>query len=146
MINPGKNSPSIPPVWSLQTRRLKPPNEVLEASKRGAWSLNTNHSRVNSQYGWEIDHVFPKAKLKERGIPEDTWDDLINLRPFHADNNRKKSDDYPDYTREKVMNKETHKNITLEKAKIVNPEVQKAINEHYGFNDEIMNGEEDDDW
>ena len=89
--------------------------------------------------------VFPKAKLKERGIPEDTWDDLINLRPFHADNNRKKSDDYPDYTREKVMNKETHKNITLEKAKIVNPEVQKAINEHYGFNDEIMYGEEDDD-
>jgi len=44
------------------------------------------------------------------------------------------------------MNKETHKNITLEKAKIVNPEVQKAINEHYGFNDEIMYGEEDDDW
>lgn len=38
-----------------------------------------------------------------------------------------------------------HKNITLEKAKIVNPEVQKAINEHYGFNDEIMYGEEDDD-
>jgi len=118
--------------------------DVYRKDAAGAIIKKTDR-RVNSQYGWEIDHVFPKAKLKERGIPEDKWDDLINLRPFHADNNRKKSDDYPDYTREKVMNKETHKNITLEKAKIVNPEVQKAINEHYGFNDEIMYGEEDDD-
>ena len=73
------------------------------------------------------------------------WDDIVNLRPFHAQNNRKKSDSYPDYTREVVMDKLTKKNIIHEKGKIVNPEVQKAINSHYGFDDEIMYGEEDND-
>ena len=33
-----------------------------------------------------------------------------SLKPEHES---VESDDYPDYTREKVMNKETHKNITL---------------------------------
>lgn len=107
--------------------------------------IKKDDRRVDSEYGWEVDHVFPKAKLEERGIREEFWDAMVNLRPFHAQNNRKKSDDYPDYTRAVVMNKFTNHNYGHEKAKIVNPEVQKAINEYYGFNDEIVYGEEDDD-
>lgn len=107
--------------------------------------IKKDDRRIDSEYGWEVDHVFPKAKLEERGIPEDRWDDLVNLRPFHAHNNRKKSDNYPDYTREIVMNKESKRNMYHEKGKIVNPEIQKAINANYGFDDEIMYGEEDDD-
>lgn len=32
--------------------------------------------RVESEYGWEVDHVSPSAKLKERGIPKEHWDAL----------------------------------------------------------------------
>lgn len=37
--------------------------------------------------GWEVDHIYPKEKLKERGVPENRWDDMINLRPMNAKNN-----------------------------------------------------------
>lgn len=107
--------------------------------------IKKDDRRVESEYGWEVDHVFPKAKLKERGIPEELWDAMVNLRPFHAQNNRRKSDDYPNYTRAVVMNKITKRNYEHEKGKIVNPIVQKAINDYYGFNDKIVYGEEDDD-
>lgn len=107
--------------------------------------IKKDDRRVDSEYGWEVDHVFPRAKLEERGVNEEYCDAIVNLRPFHALNNRKKSDDYPDYTRAIVMNKITKKNYGHEKGKIVNPEVQKAINDYYGFDDEIVYGEEDDD-
>ena len=107
--------------------------------------IKKDDRRVESEYGWEVDHVFPRAKLEERGIPETEWDAMVNLRPFHAQNNRRKSDDYPDYTRAVVMNKITKRNSAHETGKIVNPDVQKAINEYYGFDDEIVYGEEDDD-
>ncbi len=45
------------------------------------------HGNTNSQYGWEIDHIKPKAKGGET-----TWD---NLQPLQWENNRKKGDNYP---------------------------------------------------
>lgn len=48
--------------------------------------------------GWEVDHIYPKEKLKERGVPENRWDDMINLRPMNAKNNVAKGEDYPKYS------------------------------------------------
>lgn len=39
---------------------------------------------TEGEYGWEIDHVKPKAKGGS--------DDLRNLQPLHPDANREKSD------------------------------------------------------
>ncbi len=42
------------------------------------------------QWGWEIDHIKPVAK--------GGTDDLSNLQPLQWENNRKKGDDYPNYS------------------------------------------------
>jgi len=49
----------------------------------------TDYGRTASQYGWEIDHIFPVAK---GGI-----DRLDNLQPLQWESNRNKSDTYPWY-------------------------------------------------
>lgn len=42
------------------------------------------YGNCNSEYGWEIDHIFPVARGGS--------DELSNLQPLYWQNNRKKSD------------------------------------------------------
>jgi 5-methylcytosine-specific restriction endonuclease McrA len=44
----------------------------------------TEHGNTDSQFGWEIDHIYPR----EKGGPT-TWD---NLQPLYWRTNRHKSD------------------------------------------------------
>ena len=56
----------------------------------GAWIVWNKYGDRNDDYGWEIDHVYPKALGGE--------DDIENLRPMNWKNNESKGDDYPSYT------------------------------------------------
>lgn len=47
----------------------------------------SDHADTTSQYGWEIDHIVPKAK--------GGGDELSNLQPLYWENNRRKGDTYP---------------------------------------------------
>lgn len=47
--------------------------------------------------GWEVDHIYPKEKLEQKGIPKNKWDYMVNLRPMNAKNNAAKGEDYPTY-------------------------------------------------
>lgn len=47
------------------------------------------HGNTNSQYGWEIDHIVPRARGGQTV--------LSNLQPLYWDNNRKKGDTFPWY-------------------------------------------------
>ena len=50
----------------------------------GALIFRTYHGNTNSEYGWEIDHIYPKSKLGSS--------DLENLQPLQWENNRHKGD------------------------------------------------------
>lgn len=47
----------------------------------------SDHGNTSSKFGWEIDHIRPKAKGGS--------DDLSNLQPLYWKTNRDKGDTYP---------------------------------------------------
>ncbi len=53
----------------------------------GAWMKFSDHGNTNSQFGWEIDHMYP-ASLGGSN-------QLSNLQPLQWQNNRAKGDAYP---------------------------------------------------
>jgi 5-methylcytosine-specific restriction endonuclease McrA len=53
-------------------------------------SMQRGKYGLTEKWGWEIDHIKPVAK--------GGTDDLTNLQPLQWENNRKKSDLYPNYT------------------------------------------------
>lgn len=54
----------------------------------GALICRTYHGD-ESNYGWEIDRIVPKA--------QGGTDDIENLQPLHWENNRHKGDDFPNW-------------------------------------------------
>lgn len=87
--------------------------------------------------GWEVDHIYPKDKLKAKGVPKNMWDDMVNLRPMNAKNNVAKGEDYPAYTRVVVWDKQypkLHRNVTVSgdaAKRKVNDSIQAEVFEHY---------------
>ena len=99
----------------------------LDASKyrqdvAGALMARDKYGDKKHMYGWEVDHIYPQARLKELGVKEDLWDHHLNLQPLNVKNNESKSDDYPDYTAsseydgEKGVNCEVSKKVSVSKA------------------------------
>lgn len=117
--------------WNSDEYRLDAAGAMMVKSHRGA----------DDDYDWEIDHVLPKNKMKELGIPEEEWDNDDNLRPFNAKNNNRKSDDYPTYTRSLVFDEDKRRNVPSEIGKVVNEDVQRAINKCYGLRIKIVLGD-----
>lgn len=63
----------------------------------GAWIKRDKYNKKDSIFGWEIDHIYPKDKLKKVGVPEDKIDSLDNLRPLNWLNNESKGLNFPTY-------------------------------------------------
>ncbi|MBU2061071.1 MAG: HNH endonuclease [Bacteroidetes bacterium] len=55
----------------------------------GVWMTRSEYGNTGSVYGWEIDHIKPKS---QRGS-----DSLFNLQPLQWENNRHKSDNWPQW-------------------------------------------------
>lgn len=117
--------------WNSDEYRLDAAGAMMVKSHRG----------TDDNYDWEIDHVLPKDKMEELGIPEEDWDKEDNLRPFNAKNNNKKSNDYPTYTRALVFDEGKRKNVQSEIGKVVNEDVQRCINKCYGLKFKIVLGD-----
>jgi hypothetical protein len=95
----------------------------------GAWIVWDKFGIQDNIYGWEIDHIYPKSRLKERGFKEDAISDIRNLRPMQHQNNASKGDDYPSYTA--IITSEGNKNIEKERNLTVNPVTREIIEQLY---------------
>lgn len=98
----------------------------------GAWIERDKHGK-EGDYGWEVDHIFPKIKAEENGIAPELYNDIKNLRPLHHENNGSegKGDNYPKYTSK--ITAEGDVNIVKEQQYTVNEDVQKEIEELFGL-------------
>lgn len=78
-INPDK-------VWERGARVFHNDPDIFRKDACGAWIRRSDYGR-NTEYGWEVDHVVPKAAGGS--------DDADNLAPLHWENNIAKSDGPP---------------------------------------------------
>ena len=70
----------IQEVWERATI-VKGYNETtIRKDSCGAWIIRSDYGNMNSIYGWEIDHIYPKEKGGK--------DDIDNLRALQWENNR----------------------------------------------------------
>ena len=95
----------------------------------GAWIIRNKYGDIDSQYGWQIDHVVPRALLEDKGFSEDEIDAPANLRAMQHENNESKSDDYPSYTA--VITSNETKNIRSTRFLEVNQKKQDILNQLY---------------
>ena len=95
----------------------------------GAWIIRNKYGDTDSQYGWQIDHVVPRALLEDKGFSEDEIDAPVNLRAMQHENNESKSDDYPSYTA--VITSNETKNIRSTRFLEVNQKKQDILNQLY---------------
>lgn len=96
----------------------------------GAWIRWEDYGDLDSEYGWEIDHIFPENRLETFGVPKKERDAIENLRAMHYANNRSKGDDYPRYIG--VRTAEGDNNKEIEKIITINTTTQNIINGLYG--------------
>lgn len=101
------------------------PSEYVRKDACGAWMLFEKYGDRDSPFGWEIDHVYPKSKLEEFGVPNDLINNIDNLRPMNWRNNDSKGADYPSYN--SVVKSEDNHNTECTDSKMVNSLVQAKI-------------------
>lgn len=84
------NQSTIDNVWRKgQTVSGYDPDKVRR-DRCGALMQRSQYGNTDHAWGWEIDHIVPKAK--------DGSDDLSNLQPLQWANNRHKGDNWPYWT------------------------------------------------
>lgn len=97
----------------------------------GAWIMWDKYGDNDSLYGWEIDHIVPKALLEEKGYCQKDIDNRDNLRALQHENNVSKGDDYPSYT--SVVTSEGSENVTMMKFLEVNVKKQEMLRALYNL-------------
>ncbi|MBD5437297.1 MAG: HNH endonuclease [Treponema sp.] len=87
----------------------------------GAWIVKDAYGNRDDDFGWEIDHVYPKSLGGD--------DDHDNLRPMNCHNNKSKQDDYPSYKSSIIA--DGTKNIFSEEQFTVNENLQEILKNLY---------------
>ena len=96
--------------------------EIIRKDCCGAWIKYDDYAVRDSDFGWEIDHVYPIAMGGK--------DDEVNLRPMQWRNNMEKGDDYPTYSA--LIIADSTRNIEQIRELTVNQKLREKLNELYG--------------
>lgn len=97
----------------------------------GAWIRWDKYGVLDNIYGWQIDHVYPRARMVQKGISEEDMDKLDNLRPMQHQNNASKGDDYPSYMG--VVTSDGNKNIDKLQSVVVNSYTREILKKLYSI-------------
>ena len=89
----------------------------------GAWIARNKFGKSDSDFGWNIDHIYPCSK----GGGEEPE----NLRPLNIRNSVSKADSYPSYVACFTSNGEI--NVRKIQTKVVNKKKQEMLKTLYGI-------------
>ena len=95
----------------------------------GAWIKKDKYNDRDSDFGWEIDHIYPKALLRDKGADKEEIDNEENLRAMKWRNNLSKGLDYPVY--HISVRAEGAKNVSADEEFEVNKDLQGVIKRLY---------------
>ena len=95
----------------------------------GAWIQRDRYCNRDSDFGWEVDHIYPECLLKNKDVDMELIDDLRNLRPMNWRNNVSKDKNYPIYRAS--VTSEDNKNIEKKEEYEVNKDVQEILKQLY---------------
>lgn len=109
----------------------------------GGWMQRNQHGNRNSEFGWEIDHVFPQEKAEKNGYGAEIFDHDDNLRPFNWKNNASKKCEYPEYSSRSEGRSDSYVNDEVNGRKVVNEEQQGLVTKLFGKKMESQNCEDD---
>lgn len=114
-------------VWSKASIIDGYDSQKIRKDDCGAWIAYDMFENRNSIFGWEIDHIYPKAKLMAKDADLEDINNIQNLRPLNYMNNDSKGMDYPTYHAKVISNGD--KNIIGDYEFEINESTQKIISE-----------------
>ena len=97
----------------------------------GAWIMWDKYNVTDSVFGWQIDHIYPQSKLKERGFSQNAIDNPANIRAMQHQNNQSKGADYPDYIA--VVTSQDNRNVLQRTSLTINAKKQAELKQLYNL-------------
>lgn len=112
---------------------------IIEGLDADEWRMDAcdaiiyrySYGRNDDFFGWEVDHIVPKSRLQEKGVPQELIDDFRNLRPLNWRNNASKGDDYPKYKAEIRSEDGGESNVLRASNRTVNKAKQEELRSLY---------------
>ena len=116
-------------VWAEAPLAPNKDSRVWRKDPCGALICREQYGKRGEEYGWEIDHIVPRAYLFEKHASDDEIDDPDNLRAMHWANNDSKGTNYPEYKAVRVAFDGT--NIKVEAYYTVSAQKQQILKQKY---------------